>query len=614
MKHNEEDTSDIVREFYTPVRFPGIIKTNQPRIKGASKTKGSTRDGKAEFIFTHENYPDFLLLVEAKDLVTKHQEAEEEVKHYSDKYKESYPESIPITLAISGTASDYKITMIVPNIHGGVDKTFDYLLEVDQIISIMERNEKTEEKELGDIIDYALELQSYLIKISVEQQQRPLMVAAIMIALSDKSFRASYRAQEKDDCSVSSSQRRRQKKLARSLQTAIKDSLVKALPIGSNEIMVVEDTLKFIKAIDRLYEKDTDLLDNPTYLFHIIQGLETHLFSRAHLNSDLDLIGKFFQEFVSYKAGGDGKDLGIVLTPNHITDLMCDLGGLTMDSDVYDPCTGTGGFLVTAMSKMIEMAENRYGLGSILDEKIKHIKDKQIYGVELNAKMYTMALANLIFKGDSHPDLLQGDCFRLMDKTKLRTPNLTIGNPPYGLSPLGLPELKFIKENTDVNAAGGKSIFVVPKSVGTDQGKSSLVWKAKLLQNHTLESVISLPNEAFNGVGTSTIILIIKAGIPHSITNQKTMFVNFEDDGFKSGDRGIRIDKNYAERKQWLLDTINSRVVERGKSAYIKVDYNDEWGVDAHTFYADYSSLTSENFVDTLRERIVYEYIKPKGH
>lgn len=66
-----------------------------------------------------------------------------------------------------------------------------------------------------------------------------------------------------------------------------------------------------------------------------------------------DLVGKFYNEFVSY-SGGDGQTLGIILTPTHITELFCDLVNLKPDDSVFDPCCGTGGFLVAALHRMIE--------------------------------------------------------------------------------------------------------------------------------------------------------------------------------------------------------------------------------------------------------------------
>lgn len=70
----------------------------------------------------------------------------------------------------------------------------------------------------------------------------------------------------------------------------------------------------------------------------------------------LDIIGKFYSEFLRYAKGDQSS--GIVLTPPHITELFCDLVNLQIDDVVLDPCSGTGGFLVSAMNRMFKLAEN----------------------------------------------------------------------------------------------------------------------------------------------------------------------------------------------------------------------------------------------------------------
>ena len=74
------------------------------------------------------------------------------------------------------------------------------------------------------------------------------------------------------------------------------------------------------------------------------------------VNHNFDLLGQFYREFIKY-AGKDQK-IGLVLTPFHITDFFCDLVDLKPDDVVYNCCCGTGGFLISAMKKMIEESGN----------------------------------------------------------------------------------------------------------------------------------------------------------------------------------------------------------------------------------------------------------------
>lgn len=54
--------------------------------------------------------------------------------------------------------------------------------------------------------------------------------------------------------------------------------------------------------------------------------------------------------------GGDGKGLGIVLTPKHVTELLSLIGNVTKDDTVLDVCARTGGFLISAMVQMMRTA------------------------------------------------------------------------------------------------------------------------------------------------------------------------------------------------------------------------------------------------------------------
>lgn len=44
---------------------------------------------------------------------------------------------------------------------------------------------------------------------------------------------------------------------------------------------------------------------------------------KAAMNSGTDILGEFYEVFLKY--GNDAKDIGIVLTPRHITKFACDV-------------------------------------------------------------------------------------------------------------------------------------------------------------------------------------------------------------------------------------------------------------------------------------------------
>ena len=175
-------------------------------------------------------------------------------------------------------------------------------------------------------------------------------------------------------------------------------------------------------------------------------------------DNTIDALGIFYHEFVKY-SGGDGSGLGIVLTPQHLTEFMCGLAEVNKNSKVVDICCGSGTFLVTAMSKMFKRAS---------DKDITRIRNNSLFGIESDDDIYTLAIANMIVRGDGKSNIIFGDCFNGSIKKELQAKNIDICliNPPYSQD---ITELEFVENMLDILATGGTGVVVVPMScaIGT---------------------------------------------------------------------------------------------------------------------------------------------------
>ena len=100
-------------------------------------------------------------------------------------------------------------------------------------------------------------------------------------------------------------------------------------------------------------------------------------------------------------SGGDGQNLGIILTPKHITELMCELVELKTTDVIFDPCCGTGGFLIASMHDMLQKTDNQ--------KQQSDIRKNQLHGLELQPYMFTIATTNMILRGDGKSNLEQED-------------------------------------------------------------------------------------------------------------------------------------------------------------------------------------------------------------
>ena len=288
-------------------------------------------------------------------------------------------------------------------------------------------------------------------------------------------------------------------------------------------------------------------------------------------------------------SGGDGQSLGIVLTPKHITELFCDLANIKPTDKVFDPCCGTAGFLIASMHKMVKLAGD--------DEvQIRRIKKEQLFGIELQAYMYTIATTNMILRGDGNSNLHNWD-FLKQNPAQLQLKGYTVGmmNPPYSQGTKADPslyEINFTEHLLDSLTEGAKAVVIIPQSSVTGKTKEEQAIKENILKNHTLEGVITLHKDTFYGVGVNTCIAVFTAHIPH---NKKHIckFINFEDDGF------------VVAKHVGLIET-QSAEAETRFCVKTTIEAEDEW---LHSFYYFNDEIPSEkDFENTMADYLTFEF------
>ena len=90
---------------------------------------------------------------------------------------------------------------------------------------------------------------------------------------------------------------------------------------------------------------------------------------KAAMNTGSDVLGRFFQTFLKY--GNGAKDLGIVLTPRHVTEFAAEVLNVDWRDICYDPTCGTGGFLVSAFYRVKQISS---------DEQVEIFRKHRIFG------------------------------------------------------------------------------------------------------------------------------------------------------------------------------------------------------------------------------------------
>jgi len=349
---------------------------------------------------------------------------------------------------------------------------------------------------------------------------------------------------------------------------------------------------------DEIRNKETGEDEKNTLLRDLIHELNKKVFPfTLYEHIGYDILGQFYSEFIRYVYGD--KKLGLVLTPQHITELFVEISNLNVNDTIYDNCSGTAGFLIKAMKKLLELARND-------NEKQKEIKRNQLIGVEERSDMFTYACSNMMMRGDGKSNIYLGDSLskNIKNKVKKHKPIVGFLNPPYATS---ISELEFVYHNLDCLEKNGICIAIIPISCVLAQTGKDYDWKKKILEKHTLEAVFSMPDELFNpSSSTVTAIVVFKANIPHR-KDYETYFGYWKDDGFikmKNLGRVDYHDKWNKIKEKWIYNYLNKKEVA-GQSIKKIVSSEDEWCVEIY-METDYTKLNEKYFEKDILDYLAY--------
>ncbi|MFA6255736.1 MAG: N-6 DNA methylase [Candidatus Absconditabacterales bacterium] len=571
-------------------------KSQNPIIDKLLKGGSKRGDGKSrpEFIITPPN-KDFLIVVECKPYIKQHESkdklktgdyAVDGVLYYGAKLSKSYN---VIAIAVSGqTEKELKISNFLflkgEQNYKRLEQT--EIMTMQEYENILKRNPEQEKKAKSELLKFSRELHNNIRDYAkLSESEKPLFVSGILIALRDEEFKNGYA-------------------YSRDLQTSLYQAITRQIDdfnIPGEKKDLMKHTYQFLEKhpnLSKEYGKS-----NETVLKILIGQVEKNIAPFFHAYDEYDVIGSFYGEFLRY-TGGDKQGLGIVLTPKHITELFVELARVNVNSKVLDPCCGTGGFLISAMKKMIEDAKEDSKL-------IDKIKAEQLIGIEQNPNMYTLACSNMILRGDGKANIYQGDCFdpELVEKIKEHKPNTGFINPPYSQKGEGQSEMAFVEHMLDMLEKNGTGVAIVPMSCALTSNNINNETKKRILSKHTLEAVFSMPGELFYPVGVVTCVMVFTAHIPHN-NLKESFFGYFKDDGYEKTKNDGRIDRRhkYEEIKQKRLKLFFNRKEEAGFSALKCVGWDEEWCAEAY-METDYSTLNEQDFINEIRKFVLFKQL-----
>lgn len=565
-------------------RIAAALKKASKRGRGA---------GYPDFTVGFDGQSDFVLAIECKARLGDHEDkgggpaasAVGGARHYAKALSARYN---VLAIAVSGTRSDNLSVSHFWHLQGEDESAKANipaeLQTLPRYLELYRADGDLHRQGVQSLESLAKRMNQKLHNLKVTPAHRSLLVSAMLVALKDdKAFRDSYRSLDGKRLLKSIRDTHLQKMseagVDESSMAGIRASYGFMTPAGTGDLTVGTNLADMVTDID---ESGTPVIQRLGYY---------------------DSIGRFYLEFLRYS--NNDSELGIVLTPPHITDLAADLTGIGKGDVAYDNCAGTGGFLISAMKKMLADAGGD-------KRKEEEIKKTQILGTEQQASIVSLLHSNMFLHGDGRNSVRQGNCFEVAPgpQTGRKSPTVGLLNPPFKDKDMGgIEEMKFVLNNMSALKTGGHSrcAALLPMLWTRPARGEQLELKRQLLAKHTLEAVISLPDDLFynSSANVVTCLMIFTAHSPHP-ENKKTWFAFCKDDGFEMRKHRGRVDREGKWddiRKQWVSRFVNREVIP-GFSAMRHVRAGDEWCAEAY-LEADYGTLTRGDFNLVVRDFIL---------
>jgi len=265
--------------------------------------------------------------------------------------------------------------------------------------------------------------------------------------------------------------------------------------------------------------------------------------------TDLDSKGKAFETFMgSYFRG----DFGQFFTPRPIVKFIVNCLPIANDKRVLDTSCGSGGFLLYALDKVREQANEFYDESTVEHYKYWHdFAEKKLFGIEINEKIARTAKMNMIIHDDGHTNVISSDGLlrskKIIEKSgnkefKYNSFDFIITNPPFGSSvkqtekaylhqyELGnkdvswldtknsgvkgranqSTEVLFIEQCWNFLQPGGFLAIVLPDGILTNSSLQNV--RNKIEKWYRIVAVVSMPQTAFahTGAGVKSSVLFLR--------------------------------------------------------------------------------------------------------
>jgi len=309
------------------------------------------------------------------------------------------------------------------------------------------------------------------------------------------------------------------------------------------QIKTHESAESVFKRINAIYqeakERDPEVFKeslkvDPEELYTVVE----HLQGLSLNKTDLDTKGVAFEQFMEDFFKGKS---GQYFTPREIVNFAIKMMDIKNDDLVLDPACGSGGFLLHALDKVRNDAEEYFGSDEAEKYRYWHnFAANNLFGIEINDSIARVAKMNMIIHDDGHTNVIGFDALEDIDKMNRKNPgfaknrfDIIVTNPPFGANVKASEhpylekfffgkngkkgranqktEILFIERCVDFLKPGvGQMAIVLPDGILTN---SSLQYVRDYLMEKTqILAVVSLPQFAFThfGAGVKSSLVFVR--------------------------------------------------------------------------------------------------------
>ena len=300
---------------------------------------------------------------------------------------------------------------------------------------------------------------------------------------------------------------------------------------------------------------------------------------------------------------------------------MVELVQPTPEDIICDPSSGTCGFLVASA----EYIKENYPKELLKPQTQSHFQNQMFMGMEFDPTMIRIGAMNLILHGIENPQLKDVDSLSQANADFQEKATLILANPPFkgsldndsvdekvlAMVDSKKTELLFLGLMIKGMKIGGRCAVIIPDGVLFGSSKAHKKIRKEIVENQTLEAVISMPSGVFKPyAGVSTAILIFTK--TNAGGTEKVWFYDMKADGLSLDDKRQPVKENdipeiiarYHQRK--LTSEIERSRTEQSfvvsKTEIVENDYDLSINRYKEVVYEEVQYEKPETLIEQIQE------------